>query len=436
MSITSALYTGITGLQVMGNSIQTTGNNIANVNTVGYKASRVDFSDLLSQTISLGGRSAQLGRGVQMEAISRSFAQGSFQNTDNITDLGISGRGFFVLSDGTERAYARAGNFLSDANGDLVSTSGLGLQGLLYDQTGAPTGTQGTINISNSISPPNLTTEVTISTNLDSGATGITTTGPGDIDPTDSATYNHSVSITVYDSLGESHRLQVYYQKDDSADGTWQWAAYADPTELEAGSSLWVGGTLEFTDVGALNTVSTPQTWDATTGFDFTNGAAVDQDIAFIFGDPIADLGTGFAGSTQYASNGVYVTNVLSQDGFESGSLETITIGSDGIITGIFSNGRARAIAQILLANFQNEQGLFSAGSNLFQETPSSGQPTIDTPGSGAAGEVVGNTLELSNVDLATEFVRMITDQRGFQANSRVITTGDEMLQEVVNLAR
>ncbi|MCX7016639.1 MAG: flagellar hook protein FlgE [Candidatus Sumerlaeota bacterium] len=433
MSITTALYTGISGLQTLGNALQVTGHNIANANTVGYKSSRTEFSDLLSQSINIGGKTAQLGRGVRLDDVSRSFAQGSFQNTDSVMDMAINGRGFFILSDGVQTFYTRAGNFHTDEAGNLVNSNGLGVQGFLYDPTGQPTGTRGAINLTNLITPPHATGDgasagsgVTISANLSSDAP----VAAFDIaDP--SGTSNYSTSATVYDSLGAAHSVILYFNK--TADSAWAWHAVIDGGDLTGGTAgtpqECATGTLTFDTSGALQTQTT-----TSTDFDFGNGAVQNQAIGFRFGDAIGDGGTGLSGTTQF--DGPYVTNYVTQDGYATGNLQAIAIDREGKITGIFTNGRTRIVAQLALANFQNEQGLLAMGSNQFVETVDSGQPTVSAPNVGALGEVVGNSLELSNVDLATEFVTMITTQRAFQANSRTITVGNDMMQDVVNLIR
>ena len=433
MSITTALYTGISGLQSMGNSLQVTGHNIANVNTVGFKSSRAEFSDLLSQTINVGGQTAQLGRGVQLESVARSFAQGSFMNTDSVTDMAINGRGFFILSDGIQSYYTRAGNFHTNSAGNLVNPDGLGLQGFLFDATGAPTGARGTINLSNLTTPPKATGDgtvagsgVIVSANLSADAAAMTF----DVaDPLNTSDY--STSLTVYDSLGSAHNIIVYFNK--TADNAWDWHALVDGGEIVGGTAgtpvECASGSLAFNSSGALQTETT-----TSSSFSFTGGAAASQVIGFDFGDSIDDGGIGLGATTQFAGN--FVTNYLTQDGFSTGNLQAISVDRDGMVTGIFTNGRRQIVAQLALANFQNEGGLFATGSNLFMDTVESGQPTISAPNVGAVGEINGNTLELSNVDLANEFVAMITNQRAFQANSRTITTGNEMLQEVVNLVR
>lgn len=437
MSLVSSMYTGASGLQTLSTSIEVISNNISNVNTVGFKAGRAEFQDLLSQ--SLGD--SQVGRGVTLDAISSTFAQGSFQNTSISTDLAISGEGFFILSDGISEYYSRAGEFRFNAEGTLVNPNGLLVQGYQYDNNGNNLGVVGEINFANLSSTPKMTETITVGQNLD--ATGDTNVFDA-ADPVN--TSNFSTTVTVYDSLGSSHTVTVYYNK--TGDNTWEWNATVDPDEvttalvdpddlvIEGGS-----GTLIFNEDGSLqNTEAIPPT-GATVApsatFDFAGGATANQTIAFNFGTPtLADLsgGTGLDGTTQFASDSVI--NFQSQDGYPTGNLQGLEIDQDGVVTGIFSNGRSREIAQIAIATFTNNNGLKKSGGNLYLSTIASGDATVTQPNTGAAGAISSNTLELSNVDLTNEFVNMITTQRGFQASSRVISTSDEMLNEIVNLGR
>ncbi|MBN1478087.1 flagellar hook protein FlgE [Candidatus Sumerlaeota bacterium] len=437
----SSLYSGASGLTTLGSAMQVIGNNIANVNTVGFKASRAEFGDLLSQRLAGSARGSQVGRGVKLEGVTGLFSQGSFQNTSQVTDLAISGEGFFIVSDGTSDYYTRAGAFSVNAEGTLVNTADLAVQGFLYDSNGVNTGVIGDISLSNLLTPPVQTDEVTIALNLDADST--LPNPPAGFDVTDpAATSNFNTSITVYDSLGAPHTLSVYFEKSDdpsipdySADLSWKWHAVVDGGEISGGTegtpTEIFSGTMTFNSDGSLRTV----TQSAGT-VDFAGGATAGQQINFDFGSPTGTAlpftGTGLDGTTQFA--GPQVVNYQSQDGYPQGQLQAVDIDSDGIVTGVFSNGRTRAIAQVALANFQNEQGLMRAGGNLFRESRNSGVPTIGEANAGSLGSINASTLELSNVDLSNEFISMITTQRGFQANSRMIVVGDEMLESMVNL--
>ncbi|MBI4714829.1 MAG: flagellar hook-basal body complex protein, partial [Nitrospirae bacterium] len=249
-------------------------------------------------------------------------------------------------------------------------------------------------------------------------------------------TSHFSSGVTVYDSLGTGHLSTVYFTKVAEAAGgnTWQWSAVA---EGAAGDQIMARGYLGFDNNGALTTESAaaPAGFPAAfTDFDFTGGAAQSQAITFDFGTSIAELGTGLDGTTQFGSSSA--TIFQSQDGFASGALRSLGINQDGMISGLFTNGQTRTMGQVVLGIFNSPQGLTRMGRNLFAESFDSGQPITGSPNSAGRGRVLANSLELSNVDLAEEFIRMITAQRGFQANSRVITTTDTILEELVNLKR
>jgi flagellar hook protein FlgE len=429
MSIVSALYAGASGLQTLGSSLQVVGNNIANVNTIGFKSSRASFADQLSQSLGGSALGSQVGRGVKLNGVINNFSQGAFSSTARITDLAISGNGFFMVREGAETYYTRDGQFALNNNGDLINFSGKIVQGYQYDNSGMNTGAIGDINLSNLMASPQATGSATISANLDAGAAVV---GPFDInDPT--ATSNFSTSLSVYDSLGADHLVTVYFEK--TGDNAWSWHAVADGSELTGGTAGTpqeiFQGTLTFTPEGQLDAVtqSTTAPFDSV---DFANGAAPDQLISFDFGNSVMSGGTGLDGTTQFASSSAVVFQT--QDGFAQGDLQAIDISENGVISGFFSNGRTRGLAQVALANFQNPEGLLKVGDNLYSETINAGLPNTGVPGNGSLGTIASSSLELSNVDLTNEFITMITNQRGFQANSRVITVGDELMQEVVNM--
>ncbi|MDP2690302.1 MAG: flagellar hook-basal body complex protein, partial [Deltaproteobacteria bacterium] len=248
-------------------------------------------------------------------------------------------------------------------------------------------------------------------------------------------TSNFSTPISVYDSLGNGHLVTLYFRKDSlgAIGNSWDWYAVVNGTDTTSGSTeVQAQGTVTFDTAGALYQES-PVTYPAA-GFNFSGGAAQGQAISFDFGTSIAQAGTGTDGTTQYGTPSSVST--LSQDGYSSGSLQRIGIDQAGMINGVFSNGQTLTLGQVLLADFASEAGLSSVGNNLYQETFESGQPLIGAPGVSGTGLIHSSTLELSNVDLAQEFVNMIVAQRGFQASSKSITTTDQVLAELVNLIR
>ncbi|MFP4379655.1 MAG: flagellar hook protein FlgE [Candidatus Sumerlaeia bacterium] len=422
MSIVSALYAGVTGMFAMSKSMQVTGNNIANINTVGFKGSRASFADLLSASINTPSGKQQVGRGVRTVAIENLFHQGSFESTPVVTDVALNGDGYFVLTTEFETFYTRAGEFRIDKDGNLVNALGMFVNGYEFQPNGELDGDMVPISLSSETSPPNATGDGTeegtgmfLNINLNSEAP-IRAFDPDD--PGGSS--NFATAVTLYDSLGAPHTATLYFNK--TADNEWEWRAMVDGGEITGGTegTLVEGatGTLSFDANGNL----TNQTVDAS-DFDFVNGAEQNQVV-----------GWDFTGSTQVDSESV--TNSITQDGFPPGSLQAIDIDREGVITGIFSNGLARPLYQFAVASFAAETELFREGNSLFIETAKAGQPVYSTPNAGTNGTIAASTLELSNVDLTEEFVDMITTQRAFQANSKTIMTSDQMLETVINMKR
>jgi len=410
----TAMYSAISGLNANGVSLSVIGDNIANMNTIGFKGSRIAFADILSQSLTGISGNNQVGRGVMVSDISPLFTQGSFETTANVLDLAVDGDGFFIVNDNGANYYTRAGQFSVDKDGYLVNPEGLRLQGYQYSAAGLPTSVIGDINIAAVNSPPNATANAVMTVNLDSRES---TTGPFDIN-NPQTTSNFSASMTIYDTLGNPHLVTTYYTKTGA--NTWD---YNIVTETDTAGTLGViaSGTLQFDDTGAL-TAPAGGTYSAT--FDFSPwGAGNAQAVTF-------DI----SGMTQYGAESA--TIFLSQDGYTAGSLSNLAISEDGVITGIFTNGQTRAMSQIALARFSSPTGLTKMGRNLYGESNESGTVIVGQPSTSGNGRILSNTLELSNVDLAEEFVKMISSQRGFQANSRVITTSDELMLELVNLKR
>jgi flagellar hook protein FlgE len=424
----TSLYTAITGMNANGTWLSVIGDNIANMNTTGFKASRVAFGDVLAGVVG----SLQVGRGVLISDISPLFTQGSFETTSNGLDLSIDGDSFFMVSDAGARYYTRAGQFSIDKDGYIVNPEGLILQGYLADTSGNITGTLGDLQIAVRQSLAQATTTASVALNLD--ATGaiqtsaFTLDGNGDGTDNDPLNYNFSNTITVYDSQGGAHQVTLYFAK--TADNTWD-VHYVNPDPATP-SVLVDAGTqaLTFDTNGALIDDNS----GSSINLDFGGSVTTPQAISFDYGTGTAEGGDGLDGTTQFASN--FGVMHLSQDGYPAGSLDNMTISENGIITGIFTNGQTRAIGQIGLAKFIAPDSLAKLGRNLYSESFDSGQPIVGMADTSGLGRVLSNSLELSNVDLADEFVKMISAQRGFQANSRIITTTDELLQELVNLKR
>jgi len=511
--MSSSLYAGISGLTASSKQMDVIGNNIANVNTIGFRAGKIHFSDILSQSIT-GGSSAfmQVGRGVEISDVSTQFSPGSFETTSNATDLSIDGDGFFIVED-TEGGlyYTRAGAFHVDSDGYLVDVNGYQVQG--YNLLSSDPNTVTDVSLSNVQSAPVATTTISVGANLDSATT------TGDV---------FNAAQTVYDSQGETHTLKMEYQKTE-ANGYWSAQAYLD--NVEATSQTYYG--LKFDSNGdlssAYNATATPtvttagtgtagqtvnnqgqlykdtaanivltrgadaNTWTITNDGSYANmsftlgtvGAddeiAIDLDgaggadltfalaNAWALGDTIdiaitqtevtpADVSLTFGalsnGATIGSSNAVTwdlvgttaqtltgyastsVVKALTHDGYSSGVLKSLSVTSEGILSGFFTNGQTSDIGQIVLADFSNPWGLRRMGNNLFGETVTSGAAVQNKPGSAGMGDISPNSLEMSNTDIATEFINMITAQRAYQASAKVVTTTDQMMAELMNIKR
>jgi flagellar hook protein FlgE len=430
MSILKALTIGVSGLRANSEALGVAGDNIANVNTVGFKRSRAVFEDVLGRSVASYAPIRSAGGGTRMSGVEQMWSQGAMVTTDSPTDLAISGDGFFVVAgnmQGAEgRYYTRAGQFHVNKDGQLVNVDDMRLQGY----TAAPDGTMGAaigdLAVTGGTVPANPTTQVNLAVNLNA-ATDI---NPNAFDPA-LPVGSFSQNVTVYDSLGASHELTVYYHK--SADATWDWHALVAATEVGGQATdpptEIASGDLAFTNTGALNS-------DTVNANTVTFVGAAQQTIGFDFGTSITDdpTASGQDGTTQYAAASVPVE--VRQDGYAAGSVSGISIGGDGTITGVFSNGQQRLLGQVVTADFANVNGLERTGNGLWIESQNSGQPLIGGADAGGRGAIVSGSLEQSNVDLGSEFVNLIAYQRGFQANSRVITTSDEMYGELVNLKR
>jgi len=418
MGLSSALYTAISGLQGNSQAMTVVGNNIANSNTTAFKSSSTVFSDLLAANIASSSGNSQVGRGSQVQTVQTNFSQGGYESTDSNTDLAIEGSGFFIVSDPLTATdlYTRNGNFSFDDNGYLVTADGYRVQGSAYNSSGVlASGNLSDIQVDLvSQIEAKQTENVTLQTNLDSNSTILSSFAIA----TPEDTSNYSTTTTVYDSLGTSHLLSCYFTK--TGDQTWEWNLAVDSADLAAGGAddltLIGTGTLTFDANGNLDTGSTATipalTWD--------NGSSA-QTITYSFE------------TTQFDSDSTVFSQ--DQDGYASGEVTDTNIAADGTVSAVYSNGETIAVAKISLATFSNPDGLDSTGSSLYSETNESGTPTIGYPGA-SQGTLITQALELSNVDLATEFVDLITIQNAYSANSKVITTTNDMLTELINLKR
>lgn len=497
-----SMYAGVSGLRTHQTKMDVIGNNIANVNTVGYKKSQIAFQDLLSQAIrgasaptagGLGGTNPQqIGLGVTLGEITTVHTEGSTQTTNSPTDLKINGNGYFVVSPdgGTNNFYTRAGNFKLDRAGNLLTSEGLRVMGYGFNEDGTPTTTRVPIQINLADqSAPTATKDISFEGTLNSAAAAYKTitaavapvTVPDVATKADNAYYTDMV---IKDSKGNSYNATYKFERSVLKNPN----AAANPAEV----SVWemkmtslkpVGSTtsmlptpapdffVKFDNTGkivGLTPAGTPAGLKSLDTLDVTNNTellafmtAYNTDANFASKDfnlQIKKDGVNFGQDIDLNKNGTIEateqglikfdmskikefgidTSIKGVDdmGSTAGTITGFSIGSDGVVIGIYSNGDKKPLSQVLLAKFDNPSGLEKKGGNLFTDTPNSGAPTEGRVGASGFGTVTPGTLEMSNVDLSMEFTEMITAQRGFQANSRIITTTDEMLQELVNLKR
>ncbi|MGD9306572.1 MAG: flagellar hook protein FlgE [Desulfobacterales bacterium] len=418
----SSLFAGISGLNANATAMTVIGDNIANVNTIAYKSNSISFANVLSTSLT-GSDSSDIGRGVDVWDTSGAWTQGSLQSTGSATDLSVNGIGFFIVRDDTGADfYTRAGQFYLNELGDLVNPDGLHVMGYDIDPITGALGSLGEISIPGErVSPPQVTSEFTFDINLDAGAQ------VGD---------TFAASQTVYDSLGNAIELTLTFT--NQAPG--QWSCMASIPDSQGGAA--VPPALSNVQIDGADTINVqfdasgnmiapagpgnPQlSINLITGG--TNPLVVDWNLYDAAGLNNGDL-TGYANPSSITYQ--------YQDGFPSGMLRGISVDEDGTVSASYSNGQLVPVYMLALADFPSYEGLDKMGGNLYAESLESGQALPSTPGNGRLGSIVPSTIEMSNVDLSTEFVNMITVQRAFQANSRVITTSDEILAELINLKR
>ncbi len=461
----ASFYSGLSGLSAHVLGMDVLGNNIANINTVGFKASSPMFQDILSQSIGTdveGG--SQIGLGVCLGGVTPSFSQGAFQSTDVATHLAIQGNGFFVLGDDSgNKFYSRAGNFIFDKEYDLVNPNGLNVLGWsdMLDTGGINTSGEATnIHLPLGMTmDPEASTLFKTNINLNTEAT-VDNPSTSSVDEAEV----FSTSLTIYDSLGAAHSVTLEFtpidENGDSILDRWDWIAYVPRSEVSTSAVGSGAGQLPPTADGAGVIIARGDSDYAPTGnsaldfepmrfdssgvlisnggaaslnfasVDWANGA-IDQDLAWQIKSELDSSATYLTG---YALNSAI--SYTYQDGFSIGEMESVVIRGDGTIIGVFSNGTTKAVAQIALATFPAPTSLTMMGQNMFAQAPGSGNPTIGTAKSGGRGTIIGQSLEMANVDLTSQFTSMIIMQRGFEANSKIITVTDEMIRQMLALKR
>jgi flagellar hook protein FlgE len=458
-----SLFAGVSGLQNHQTRMDVVGNNIANVNTTGFKKGRVNFQDMLYQQIAgaarptedLGGiNPKEVGLGMSIASIDTIHLQGALQSTGVQTDLAMMGTGFFVLKSADQSFYTRAGNFMLDAAGTLVNSNGLRVQGwMAQDQMlDVSRDVEDLIIPVGSKDPAKATTEVKFACNLDKRIPEL----PENPTPLQIRASTWRTSLKIYDSFGEVHNLQVDFTRVPGVNNSWNATVTVDPqSDPPTNAAIGLGDAppavggptvfnVTFDNEGLL--------LSATDGAGNASGGAgnVIMNVAFDIlgstpgddGAPVRqtfalDLGTvgGYERNiTQFSNESS--SKMVEQDGYGMGYLDNFKIDQNGIITGVFSNGTNRVLGQVALASFPNQGGLEKAGENTFVQSTNSGIANIGPARIAGKGKIISGTLEMSNVDLADQFVDMIVTQRGFQANSKTIQTADQLLQELLTLKR
>lgn len=423
-SITDGLFAGRAGIQSHGTAIAVLGDNIANQNTVGFKAARADFVDLLAGSLGSGGATST-GSGSSASKITRILTQGTFEFTGRGLDLGIDGNGFLTLqNENGNTYYTRAGNLQVDPAGNLLDQNG-------YYVMGYPSGGQGTLerlNVNTRVSGDIGSTAFEVSGNLnaaDDGLPPLAGTTFADLNNNS----NYQQQVTIYDSLGAQHTLNAYFVKNPApAQNLWTASFYANDAEVFGAPATETpiavtGGTinLQFLPNGQLDTAT-------------TSGVANIGPITWANGASPSTLAVDLSGFTQFASPST--TDALSQNGTGSGSVTGFSVSSEGLLFAQLDNGQTSNIGTIALASFSNPEGLTRKGNSLFTESQDSGAPVYGKPNVGSFGAIQSGALELSTSDLASDFIKLISLQRGFQGSSRVVSSINDLLNEIVNLAR
>jgi flagellar hook protein FlgE len=399
----------LSGMNAASADLNVTSHNIANANTTGFKESRAEFADVFPVSAAGLSRNA-IGAGVRLDKVAQQFAQGNVDFTGRALDLALSGQGFFTLSANGSMVYSRAGNFGTDRDGYVVNPSGQRLQVFLPNAggNGFDTGRMGDLRLATGDSPPAPTTTVEVGTNLPGDASP-PVLSPFDAD--DPSTYNHTTSVTVYDSLGATHTQSMYFIKTANPN-EWQVQTQIDGVDVGAAQ------TLQYSSSGQLTSPATGRI--ALPAFTPTGGAA-----------PMP-VTLEVSGSTQYGN--AFGVSSLTQDGYATGRLINIEVSSEGIVNARYTNGVSTPLGQVALTTFTNPQGMQPLGDNGWAETFESGQARRGAAGTSEFGLVQGGALEASNVDLTAQLVNMITAQRNFQANAQMISTQDQITQTVINI--
>lgn len=449
MSLFNTLNTGASGMGASSTTLSVIGDNIANIGTTGFKSSSASFADSFPNMVGSLGGSAQIGTGSGLGGIALDFSQGTLVRSSSAIDVAVIGTGFFQVSDGSESFYTRDGSFHLDADGYIVNGAGLRLQG--YEaQDGQVLPSVGDIQLESGGVPAQATGEISLNMTLSAEADAtdepfeaLRTATPFDgsasaptLDDLAGAA-DFSTSVTVYDSLGLPHDVTVFFERSSTSPDTWSMTAVVDGGSVdtngdgqpdgEAGHAFQIGaGSVQFGTDGSLTS-----TTGLTTAGGWTFPGAEPFAPSFLVG--LDGSGTATDGEIRMTGTESYLSTV-SQDGYPAGSLDSLSVGQDGTITGQYTNGQSLVLGQIATATFASDSGLERAGGNLFRATAQSGDPAMGVAGVGGRGTLSGYSLESSNVELEDQFVMMIQAQRAYQANTGVIRTADEALQQLIQL--
>ncbi|MCK5771372.1 flagellar hook protein FlgE [Algiphilus sp.] len=400
----------LSGINAASENLSVTGHNVANANTTGFKSSRAEFADVFANA-GQGLTERAVGNGVRLAGVRQQFGQGSIEFTNNALDLAISGQGFLTFADGQELTYSRAGALGTDRNGYVVNPQGSRLQ--VFPASGADgfdTGQLADLQVSTADNPPRATSAITAGLNLPASSEVPETTP---FDPDDTSSFNHTTSVTAYDSLGQARTVALYFSR-TANDGEWELRTRVEGQD--------VGGpqTLTFDSAGRI---TSPAGGEITLPPFAPGGGADDLELSLDLSD-VTQFGGGFS------------VSALSQDGFATGRMTGLEITREGIVQARFTNGQATPLGQVALTNFANPEGLSKIGDTAWAESYNSGPALRGVAGAGDLGTIESGALEASNVDLTAELVNMITAQRTFQANAQMITTSDQVTQTILNIRR
>ena len=391
-----------------------------------FKASRPEFQDILAQSLKGIDGGDQLGVGTKLAHITPDFTQGNVLRTEKITDLAINGNGFFELIAPFGLGYTRDGSFHFDKEGYLINGDGYRVNGFQVNERGGLTNEKGPIRLGNTTIPARATKDVEINMNIDSRDIIQRFDASA---PEKTSSYNNSV--TIFDNVGIARLVTIFFNK--VSDNVWDYHVMSDGKDIPGGEiGVWgeqASGTIVFDEKGRLLEERVKDNV-----FNFNQGAKKGQKIQFNFGISLNEGGTGLDASTQYGSATTIARHI--QDGASAAQLGSLSFNDDGVLIAVYNNGVSRDVGQVGISKFENNEGLFKVGKNLFKESRKSGQPVFGRPDEGGRGNILAKSIELSNVDLAEEFVNLMTAQRNFQASARTVTTADQMLQEVLSLKR